>query len=363
MKKYLILIISYTLVALIATSWAQSKLSEERSMDFEAQSINVKGIVLEIDGSQHEIEVKSGPDKGEIVEVEHFYSDSVYDIEVEEGDKVFLYGATDPTIDETNYQYYIQDYYHLDSLIWIGIIFILLTIILGGKYGLKAITSLGLSLVMIFGVLIPLAKIGYNPMLLAIVIGIITALFAIHIIQGVNLESLTAFIGTAGGLIFAGIIAVITAKLANLTGLSTEDSRLLAIYWPDLKYQGLLLSGIMIGALGAIMDVSVSISAALIELKKHKPKISSSELFHSGINVGKNIMGSMINTLVFAYVGASLTIVMLFYGSNTSLIEILNYGFISEEIARSLVGSFSLLMTIPLTAIVGSVILSKKNYK
>ena len=212
---------------------------------------------------------------------------------------------------------------------------------------------------MIFGVLIPLAKAGYDPVMLAIIIGIITAIFAITIIQGMNISSLTAITGTAGGLIIAAIIASLTIHLAGLTGLSTEDSRLLSVYYPNLNYQGLFLAGIMIGALGAIMDVAVSISAGLIEIKKHKKRISAGELMTSGLNIGKDIMGSMMNTLIFAYVGASLTIIMLFYGSGTSLIEILNYGFISEEIARSLVGSFGLLATIPLTAVIGGVILSR----
>ena len=358
MKKYIVLIICYSLFAVIATAWAQAKLDNVENFAFESKSFYAKGVVEQVIGDEVDVTIKSGPEKNTETTIINQLTGSIYDIPVEKGDKVLLYASSDPT-QEGEIEYYISDYYHLDALIWILVVFIGLALTLGGKSGLKALFSLGLSLVMIFGVLIPLAKIGYNPIMLAIVIGIITALFAIHIIQGINLSSMTAFAGTAGGLIFAGIIAVIAAKIANLTGLSTEDSRLLAVYWPDLKFQGLLLSGIMIGALGAIMDVAVSISASLIELKKHKPKISASELFASGISVGKNIMGSMINTLVFAYVGTSLTIIMLFYGSNTSLIEILNYGFISEEIARSLVGSFGLLITIPLTAVVGGVILSR----
>lgn len=299
-KRYVILIALYTLLVVLASFFAQSKLAEVENIEFESSAFYAKGVVQEVVAEQVEVLIKSGPGKGDTRQVEHHIDGTIYDIEVSEGDKVLLYASQAP--EEEGYSYYISDYYHLDALIWILVIFIVVAIILGGKYGLKALFSLGLSLMAIFGVLIPLVKAGYDPVLVTIIIGIFTAMFVIHIIQGFNRYSLVAFIGTVGGLIFAGLIAMLTAKVANLTGLSTEDSRLLSIYWPDLKFQGLLLSGIMIGALGALMDVAVSISAALIELKKHKPKITSVELFVSGINVGKNIMGSMINTLVFAYV-------------------------------------------------------------
>ena len=366
MKRYLALITAYLLIAIALTSWAQHTLSKQPTELYESSAIYVKAVASEVknsyidDVTQQKIdfEIKSGPDKGETIEITQALEDSIYDIEVAEGDKIMLYGASTPGIDG-EYEYYVQDHYHLDSLIWIGVIFVILAIALGGKAGIKAILSLGISLVMIFGVLIPLAKAGYDPVMLAIIIGIITAIFAITIIQGMNISSLTAITGTAGGLIIAAIIASLTIHLAGLTGLSTEDSRLLSVYYPNLNYQGLFLAGIMIGALGAIMDVAVSISAGLIEIKKHKKRISAGELMTSGLNIGKDIMGSMMNTLIFAYVGASLTIIMLFYGSGTSLIEILNYGFISEEIARSLVGSFGLLATIPLTAVIGGVILSR----
>ncbi len=369
MKKYIGLIAVYIIITILGVTWAGNQYEKNGQDVFDANAINVKGVVesvtetySEIDGQKflyQEIQasVKAGPDKGSIVEVNNTIIDDT-GIIVKEGDKVMLYGASDPALSD-GYTYYIMDYYHLDALIWIGLIFVALVCALGGKAGLKAVGSLGISLVMIFGILIPLAKIGYNPVMLAVIIGITTALFAITIIQGMNVSSLTAFAGTAGGLVIASIIAGITIHLAGLTGLSTEDSRLLSIYYPTLNFQGLFLAGIMIGALGAIMDVAVSISAGLIEIKKHKPRIKAGELIISGLNIGKDIMGSMMNTLIFAYVGTSLMIIMLFHGSGTSVVEILNYGFISEEIARSLVGSFGLLATIPLTAIIGGLILSK----
>lgn len=333
----------YTVLAILFTIFAQNHLNSD-DLGFESKAFYAKGVITEEGAAL----IKSGPDKGTVLGIS-----PSEEISVAQGDKVLLYASANPET-ESLYSYYVSDYYHLDALIWILVIFAAITLLIGGKKGFKALYSLALSLLMIFGVLIPFVKAGYDPVMVSVIIGIITALFTIHIIQGINRTSFVAFTGTAGGLIFAAAVAFIAIKTAHLTGLSTEDSRLLSVYWPDLKFQGLLLSGIIIGALGAIMDVSISISSALSEIKKHKPGIKSGELWQSGINIGKDIMGSMMNTLIFAYVGTSLSIIMLFYGSGTSLVEILNYGFVSEEIARSLIGSFALLATIPITAAVAA---------
>lgn len=368
MKKYFLIISAYLLITIISVVFAQNILSKQPAETYESSAIYVKAIALEVENSYSgtqqtqkiNFEIKFGPDKDRKIEVEQVLMGDTYDIEVAEGDKMMLYGASMPSA-EIDYQYYVQDYYHLDFLIVVAILFVMGALILGGKSGVKALFSLGISLVMIFEVLIPLAKAGFNPVLLAVFIGSITAVFAITIIQGFNISSITAVSGTIGGLLISALIAGVTIHLAKLTGLSTEDSRMLALYYPELSYDGLFLAGIMVGALGAIMDISISISAGLIEIKKHKKNITSTEMMSSGFNIGRDIMGSMMNTLIFAYVGASLTIIMLFYGSGTSLVEILNYGFISEEIGRSLVGSFGLLATIPITAIVGGVILGNRK--
>ncbi len=365
MKKYIGIIAAYLLIAFAMTWWAQGQLL---ASEYESSAFYAKAVATDIDNSYSEIdgvgetkqsiefEIKSGPDKGSLVRVSQVLTGDVQEVQVVKGDKMMLYAAEG----ESGYTYYVEDYYHLDGLIWIVAIFIVLALILGGKSGLKAIFSLGISLLLIFGVLVPLAKAGMSPVPVAIIVGGITSIFAITIIQGFNISSITAIAGTVGGLVMAGLIAWITVGAAHLSGLGAEESRLLAAFSPELNFQGLFLAGIMIGALGAIMDVAVSISSSLLELKKHKSKITTFELIESGLNVGKDIMGSMMNTLVFAYVGASLTMIMLFYGSGTDLIEILNYGFISEEVSRSLIGSFGLLATIPLTAIVGGLILGKK---
>ncbi|MBD3360260.1 YibE/F family protein, partial [Candidatus Peregrinibacteria bacterium] len=241
-----------------------------------------------------------------------------------------------------------------------SVIFLFLILIVGKKAGIKAILSLGGSVALIFFVLLPMIKNGWSPVPITVLGTAVIILFTHLLITGVGKKSWAAMGGTLGGVISAVLLIYLIGYFSNLTGLGTEDSRILAINYPDFNFRGLLFSGIILGALGAVMDTAISISSGLSEIKEHKTNISRKRLFKSGMNIGRDIMGSMLNTLIFAYIGASLVSIILYYLLKTSVIELLNYGFIAEEIARSLVGSMGLLLTIPLTAGLSSLLMGKK---
>ncbi len=296
-----------------------------------------------------EVRILSGAEKGKIVEIANDLQGNPYDVKVKAGDKVFLYAEQrvgQPT------EYFVQDHWHLDGLMIWGAVFLVLVLIFGKKKGIKALLTLGLSLLLIFGVLIPQVQAGYSPVLVTLLIALAVTLITILILTGFTRKALTAILGTMGGVITATIFAYLVGFSTHLSGLGTEDGRILALHFPDLNFQGLLFSGMIIGALGAVMDVAISIASGLEEVKKHNHRITTKELASSGMAIGRDIFGSMLNTLIFAYAGASLALILLFSAFKTDLVELLNYGFISEEIVRSLVGSFGLLATIPLTAVI-----------
>ena len=162
-----------------------------------------------------------------------------------------------------------------------------------------------------------------------------------------------------GAILIATIFSLLINNFSHLNGLGTEDMRIFAINNPNFNFQGILFAGIIIGALGAIMDVAVSISSGLQEVRNHKPNIGFQELLSSGMNIGRDIMGSMLNTLIFAYVGVSIAIILIISQNGIGLIEFLNYGFVTEEIVRSLIGSLGLLATIPVTALAAGLIQKK----
>jgi uncharacterized membrane protein len=303
------------------------------------------------------VEVLSGENEGDIVTVENDLYGNPFDVVVEEGYEVFLYAQlTDGQVD----RYFIRDLWHSDGLILWTVIFLVFVLLIGGKSGVKAIASLGGSILLIFFVSLPLVTRGVNPVLVTVIVSALIILITHLIITGVKKKSWVAMAGTLGGVLMAVLLVYLIAYSSNLTGMGTEDSRILALNKANLDFRGLLFSGIILGALGAVMDIGMSISSGLYEVKEHKPNISTRALIKSGFNIGRDILGSMINTLIFAYIGSALVSIILFYHLKTDLFELFNYGFIAEEIARSLVGAMGLLFTIPLTAVLAGVMMGKK---
>ena len=191
-------------------------------------------------------------------------------------------------------------------------------------------------------------------MLFRSIVCALSSAFTIFVVSGRNRKTITAILGTVGGVLSAALIALLIGQWAKLTGLGNEEAQLLA-YVPQfrqLDYKGLLFAGIIIGALGAVMDVAMSIASSMSEIEQIHPKISNKELFKSGMNVGRDIMGSMSNTLILAYVGSSIQVLLLFYSFNVSTYAIINMDHMASEIIRAMAGSIGLVLAIPITALI-----------
>lgn len=236
------------------------------------------------------------------------------------------------------------------------IIFICVLIFFGGFKGIGGVLSLIFTFLLIIFCLIPLILKGLNPILVTIVVSSIAILINFLLVSGFSKKSFCAIVGTIGGTIISGIFALYFGNLMALTGFS-DDSVQTLITHTDLfiDFKGLLFSGIILGTMGAIMDVGMSISSFIFEIKKDYPNTSSLSLFKSGLNVGKDIMSTMTNTLVLAYSGASLPLFLYFTVMDNSFINIINMEIIAEEILRSLCGSIGLVLTIPLTSFIASI--------
>ncbi len=308
-----------------------------------------------------EVKVLSGKHKGEILLVENVIDDRfAYNIIVDDNDKVLLYLDKDENGEII--EAYIGDKVRDTYLLWIAAIFIILLIIVGGIKGLKTVITLLLTIIAVFKIFIPMTLKGYNPIFLSISICFAVTMITLIIIGGINKKTLASIIGTTGGVLVAGIITLIVGTLADLTGLGTDEAQML-MFIPqaiDFNFKGLLFAGIILGALGAVMDVSMSISSSINELKENNPYIETRKLIESGMNVGKDIMGTMSNTLILAYTGGSLHLMLLFLAYDIPFIEIINRDIIASEIVRALAGSIGLICTIPLTVIVASTIINKE---
>ncbi|HWR61180.1 MAG TPA: YibE/F family protein [Clostridia bacterium] len=245
------------------------------------------------------------------------------------------------------------------------IMFMLLLVIIGGLKGFKSAVTLVLTAIMVVFVLFPLILKGWNPIATSAFVCTVIAGATLLIISGRSMKTLNAFLGTVSGVLVAGALALIVGNLCKLTGLGNEDAQLMA-YVPqliDLDYKGLLFAGIIIGALGAVMDVTMSIASALSEIVQIQPDISTKKLIQSGMNIGRDTMGTMSNTLILAYAGGSIHTMLLLMAFKVPMFEIINMDVMASEILRAMAGSIGLICAIPLTALLGGVLNNVKPKK
>jgi len=278
------------------------------------------------------------------------------DLELQKNDKIIV--NIEEFTEQSN-KIYIVGYYRLTGVISMVFLFFLLLIILAGKQGLKTIISLLISIILIFQILIPQILNGHNAIILTLIISLLVTILTLTLIAGINKKALIAILGTLTGLIIAIIISYVFAKLSYLNGLSTEEARTLFYKFPNINPHGIFLSGIIIAALGAVMDVAMSIASSLQEIKDARPDIGLRKLFKSGIKVGRDIIGTMSNTLIFAYVGVSLPLLLLYQEYGDSFKIFVNLDFITDEIVRSIGGSIGLIAVIPMTSLFAAFLYSK----
>jgi uncharacterized membrane protein len=211
--------------------------------------------------------------------------------------------------------------------------------------------------------MLPLIIKGASPILVSVIASVIITIFTLFVVSGINEKTMSAILGTLIGVLLSATIAYVVGTMASLTGLNSEESAML-LYLPgevDLNLQGILFAGIVIGTLGAVMDVSMSISSSMYEIKSIKPDITIKELMGSGMNVGRDIMGTMTNTLILAYTGASLPILIIFTAYNSTMTDVLNLDVIATEIIRAITGSIGIVLTIPITAVIAGIFLGRRH--
>lgn len=316
----------------------------------------VPGIML---GYQDvEIEILKGEYKGKKFNIRNSVS-RVYNIKVKEGMKVVagIYKDKDEISDVAIYSY------KRDGVVYflIGIFFVLL-IVIGKIKGIKSIVGLIFTGVTVMFFMLPLMFSGVNPIISAIITAIITTFVTMYLISGKSKKTLAAIIGTVLGVIAAGIISYVAGNVAHLSGITMENAENILYISENsgLKIKGLMFAAILIASLGAIMDIAMSIASSLCEIDSINKNLTKKQLFESGMNVGKDIIGTMSNTLILAFAGSSLNLLILLTAANMPYIQIANLDIVCTEIIQGLSGSIGLVLTVPITAFV-SVFLIKNN--
>jgi len=236
-------------------------------------------------------------------------------------------------------------------------IFLLVLGILGGKRGIIAITSLVFTLICIIFLLIPLMLRGYPVIFTTFFILTLVTIVSLTLLAGLSTKGISAMIGCLIGIVATAVLTHVGGTVAHISGFHMEEVGLIlaTTNFPHAQASGLFISGVLIASLGAVMDTAVTIASTIHELRKNNPKMTVGRLFRSGMNVGRDTMGTMTCTLILAFAGTSLNMIILIYSQGTSLNQLIGSDFMVIEIIRSIAGSLGVILTIPAVAFVSCV--------
>ena len=290
------------------------------------------------------LRLSQGPDKGETIELEFPESPTTPDLD--SGDRVVL--SYDPDA-PAGFEYQYADRQRRPVLLWLTLLFAAAVIALGRWRGVAALAGLGASIAVILQFVLPAVLDGRSPVLVAVVGASAIAYLALYLAHGPRTRTTVALLGTLGALALTVVLASLFSALAQFSGVSSEEAALVRIGAENVSLSGLVLGGMVIGALGALDDMTVTQTSAVWELRAANPGFTRRELSRSAMRIGRDHVASTVNTLALAYAGAALPILILLVQSRQSLGTVANSETVSVEIVRTLVGSIGLVASVPLT--------------
>lgn len=300
----------------------------------------------------YDIQFLSGPIKGKIRTLSSDVSTNPYGLDPRPGDKVLVYVEPNPAGGEP--LAYLEGFERRGAIYALIALFALTLIVLAGWQGAKIVFSIVISILLIGFVLIPSFLRGLNPVPVAFGLVVLLTAISSGFSIGWNKKSAVTIIGTLGGVIVAYVISVVFAEWSHLSGLSTEEDRMFFEKNPMLDPKGLLFAGIAIAAMGVVEDVAVSIASGVMEVQRANGRLGFKQLFRSGMIIGRDHMGALANTLIFAYVGASLSTLLLYTQYGGSWAKFVNFDSVVDEVVRSLAGTIGLVFTVPITALLAA---------
>jgi uncharacterized membrane protein len=328
-----------------------SNTPQNNSLFGKITDLNNQEVTTYPDGTQttlKDFQIKLDNNQEISVTVERLVDDTSFPFSI--GDQVVVNEEILPTGDPT---YYIADQVRTPALGMIFLSFVVLVISVAKWHGVRSLLGLASSFAVIFLFILPYIQQGFDPVSVTIVGSIFIMLITFYLSHGFSPKTTISVMGTFISLIITGVLAATFVNLAKLTGLGTEETAFLQ-YSQDANFnpQGLLLSGIIIGTLGVLDDITLSQTSIVQELIRTNPRLSTRKIFIKAMNVGKDHIASLVNTLILVYTGSSLPLLLLFLNTKMSYLHIINFEMISEEIVRTLVGSIGLVLAVPITTFI-----------
>jgi uncharacterized membrane protein len=262
------------------------------------------------------------------------------------GERVELYFAPDPG---GRLSFVVSDWVRRPALLWLLGLFTLAAFLVAGFKGLRAVIATGASLAIVVTYVVPAILAGQDPVLVSLIgVGGIL-LLAIYFVHGVSWSTTAAMVGTFAAVAVTMALGIGFSDVARLTGLGNEDAIYLLAAAPQVALRGLLLAGLLIGALGALTDITIVQASVVRELAHTDPTLDLRQLYLKGMNVGRDHVGSLVNTLVLAYTGAGLSLFLLLHVGEVSMARAFNLELVANEVVHTLVGSIGLILAVPIT--------------
>lgn len=306
------------------------------------------------------VTVRSGDYKGQQMQV-YNYVGPLYGGPLKVGDRatVLISTYSDGTVNATVYEFD-----RLLPLCIVLVLFIAAAVAVGGRTGVKSLVALAVTLVCLFGVLLPSLMKGANTLLMTFIVCAYVAVVSLTIVGGVRKKTVCAMLGAVAGTALALLFGLLAQGLTRIDGLRIDDVEpLLQLRQTGtpIGLRGLLVGGIVISALGAVMDVTMGIASSLSEVHAANPELSRRELFRSGMNIGRDMVGTMTNTLILAFLGSGFTLILYLYSLGLSPRQLLSSAYVSLEVVSGVASSVGVILSIPLTALITAEVFTREK--
>ena len=305
------------------------------------------------------VEILEGKNKGKTVSMDNYLT-AAHNIEVKVGTKVII-SADEPDGIDAYYTVYNFDR-SLGMVVFTLVLFMAIITIGKGK-GIKSIIGLAYTLYLVIFFLLPTVFSGYSLVIMSVICVILSTIVTLMLLNGRSEKTYGAIISTVLGVVLSAGCFYLMSIILNINGFSSDEAESLVLITraTNLQIKEILFAGILISSLGAIMDVGMSIVSSLYEVYHHQPNLTRKELFNSGIEIGKDMIGTMTNTLILAFTGSAFISLLVLFSYNVDTLQLLNSNYIVIEFAQGVAGTLGIVLTVPIASSIATIILIKNN--
>ncbi len=310
----------------------------------------IRATITELSPDNITVRIEEGNQKGSEIPVLQFDRKQIETQGLHTGDQVLVSFISGP---QGRNQVIIVDQYRLWPIFGLFLLFLGIVVLIGRRKGFFAFLGMAFSFLIIGQMVVPQILLGNNPILISLFAALLIIPITFYISHGLNTKTTIAVISTFLSLVITGLLAFLFVNLAKLTGFAAEEATFISVQQGDqVNIQSLLLAGIIIGAMGVLDDITISQTSIVSKLKKANPRFTKWELFRESMDVGRDHIASLVNTLVLVYAGASLPLFVLFYSSQFgTMTDVINMEIVATEIVRTLVSSIGIVSAVPLTTL------------